>query len=444
VSTQSAGGATAAVPLDADYGRVLWRGLLLLLLGLGGFVAWATLAPLDEGVPAEGAVAVETSRKRVDHLTGGLIEQILVREGQNVRIGDELLVLNETQSKSALNATEGQRYTALATLDRLRAERDGETSLRFDPELVKASSTNAEAAAAMAAQADLFRSRRVALEGELRIIRESVRGLEQQLTSLSQLKVEREKQIALLNEQLVSYRELRTAGFVSRNSLLDLERQMAEVTSRQGEDLSNIAGVNAKLAEFRMRGTQRQTEYRREVETQVADVQRDFSILTERLAGQRDTFERLVLRAPVSGKVVDMAFHTLGGVVRPGERILDIVPENDALIVEARVAPQFIDSLHAGQLADVHFDAYSSRTQRPVIHGELAVVSADALKDERTGHPYYAMRVTVPPNEARRLGDLRLLPGMQTTVMVKTGERTLMAYLLNPLQRRFQSGMRER
>jgi len=435
---------SAPVPLDADYGRVLWRGVLLLLLGLGGFVAWAMLAPLDEGIPAEGAVAVETSRKRVDHLTGGLIEQIRVREGQTVRMGDELLVLNETQSKSALNATQGQRYTALATLDRLRAERDGAALLRFDPELVKASTTNAEAAAAMGAQADLFRSRRVALEGELRIIRESVRGLEQQLTSLSQLKVEREKQIALLNEQVVSYRELRTAGFVSRNSLLDLERQMAEVTSRQGEDLSNIAGVNAKLAEFRMRGTQRQTEYRREVETQLADVQRDFSILTERLAGQRDTFERLVLRAPVSGKVVDMAFHTLGGVVRPGDRILDIVPENDALIVEARVAPQFIDSLHAGQPADVHFDAYASRIQRPVIRGELAVVSADALKDERTGHPYYAMRVTVPPNEARRLGDLRLLPGMQTTVMVKTGERTLMTYLLNPLQRRFQTGLRER
>ena len=195
---------SAPVPLDADYGRVLWRGVLLLLLGLGGFVAWAMLAPLDEGIPAEGAVAVETSRKRVDHLTGGLIEQIRVREGQTVRMGDELLVLNETQSKSALNATQGQRYTALATLDRLRAERDGAALLRFDPELVKASTTNAEAAAAMGAQADLFRSRRVALEGELRIIRESVRGLEQQLTSLSQLKVEREKQIALLNEQVVS------------------------------------------------------------------------------------------------------------------------------------------------------------------------------------------------------------------------------------------------
>jgi protease secretion system membrane fusion protein len=284
----------------------------------------------------------------------------------------------------------------------------------------------------------------VALDGELRIIRESVRGLEQQLTSLSQLKLEREKQITLLNEQLTSFRELRTAGFVSRNNLLELERQMAEVTSRQGEDLSNIAGINARLAEFRMRGSQRQIEYRREVEAQLAEVQRDLSSLGERLAGQRDTVERLVLRAPVSGKVVDMAFHTLGGVVRPGERIMDIVPENDALVVEARVAPQYIDSLHVGLPADVHFDAYASRVQRPVIRGELAVVSADALKDERTGQRYYTARVTVSANEARRLGDLRLLPGMQTTVMVKTGERTLMTYLINPLVRRFQTGLSER
>lgn len=429
---------------DADYGRVLWRGLLFMLLGFGGFMAWALLAPLDEGIPAEGTVAVETSRKRVDHLNGGLVEQIMVREGQTVREGDELLVLNATQSKSALNATQGQRFTAMAMLDRLRAERDGAATLGFSFELTAAAANDAEAASVMRAQQDLFASRRVALGGELRIIRESVLGLEQQLASLSQLKIEREKQIALLNEQLSSFRELRTAGFVSRNQLLELERQMAEVTSRQSEDLSNIAGVNARLAEFRMRGSQRQIEYRREVEAQLAEVQRDLSTLGERLAGQRDTFERLVLRAPVSGTVVDMAFHTLGGVVRPGERIMDIVPENDALVVEARVAPQYIDSLHAGLPADLHFDAYASRAQRPVIRGELTVISADALKDERTGLSYYTLRVTVPADEARRLGDLRLQPGMQTTVMVKTGERTLMTYLTNPLVRRFQTGLGER
>lgn len=436
--------ADTAAPPDTDYGRVLMRGLLFLVLGFGGFMAWATLAPLDEGIPAAGTVAVETSRQRVDHLSGGLIERILVREGQTVQAGDALVVLNETQSKSALSATQGQRYTALATLDRLRAERDGAAALSFSPELTSAAADKPEVAALMRAQQDLFASRRVALDGELRIIRESVRGLEQQLASLAQLKTEREKQIALLNEQLASFRDLRKEGFVSRNSLLELERQMAEVTSRQSEDLSNMAGINARLAEFRMRGTQRQIEYRREVEAQLSDMQRDVSTLGDRLTGQQDTFERLVLRAPASGKVVDMAFHTLGGVVRPGERILDIVPEHDALVIEARVAPQYIDSLHVDLPADVHFDAYASRVDRPVIRGVVAVVSADALVDPRSGQSYYTLRVTVPADEVARLGGLRLQPGMQATVMVKTGERTLMTYLMNPLTRRFQTALSER
>lgn len=443
-SAWSTGGDPSAVQLETDYNRVLRHGLLLLVLGFGGFFTWASLAPLDEGVPAMGTVAVETSRKRVDHLNGGLIERIVVQEGQTVQAGDELMVLNETQSKSALSATQGQRYTALAMLDRLRAEREGSSTLSFSPELTSAAADNPEVASLMRAQQDLFASRRVALEGELRIIRESVRGLEQQLASLAQLKTEREKQIGLLNEQLASFRDLRKEGFVSRNNLLELERQMAEVTSRQGEDLSNIAGINARLAEFRMRGTQRQIEYRREVEAQLAEVQRDVSTLGERLTGQQDTFERLVLRAPASGKVVDLAFHTIGGVVKPGERILDIVPVNDALVVEARVAPQYIDSLHTGLPADVHFDAYASRVDRPVISGVVAVVSADALVDQRSGQSYYTMRVTVPPEEVARLGGLRLQPGMQATVMVKTGERTLMTYLMNPLMRRFQTALSER
>ena len=429
---------------DTDYARVLWWGLAILLLGGGGFGAWATLAPLDEGVPAEGTVAVESHRKQVDHLSGGVVEQILVREGQAVRAGDELLVLDATQARSALNATQGQRFTAMAMLDRLRAEREGRPTVDFGAELQVAATADPEVAALVHAQRDLFTSRRGALDGELRILGESVRGLEQQLGSLAQLRAERQKQIDLFNEQLASYRELRTSGFVSRNQLLDLERQLAEVTSRHSEDLSNIAGINARLAEFRMRGAQRQVEVRREVEAQLADVQRDLATLGERLAAQRDTHERLVLRSPVAGKVVDLAVHTVGGVVRPGERLMDIVPEHDSLIVEARIAPQYIDSVHAGLPADVHFDAYASQVQRPVIRGELAVVSADALKDERSGMRYYTVRVSVPPQEVRRLGDLRLLPGMQTTVMVKTGERTLMTYLLHPLLRRFQGGLSER
>ena len=427
---------------NADYVAVLRLGWWILLVGFGGFLAWAAFAPLDEGVPAPGVVSVESQRKRIDHLTGGLIDRILVREGQQVREGQELVVLDEAQARAALNGALGQWRIALATEARLKAERDGLKIIAFPKELT-AAAREPEVASALRAQEELFRSRRGAFDGELRIIQESVRGLAQQVRTLDQLQLDREKQVQLFQQQLSSFRNLSTQGFVSRNQLLELERQLAEVQSRESETLANIAGANARLAEFRMRGAQREMEYRREVETQLADVHKELATLGERVAAYRDTYSRLVIRAPVSGTVVDLAFHTVGGVIKPGDRILDIVPEGDELIVEARIPPQYIDRVHAGLPADVHFDAYMNRAERPVISGKVLLVSADVLTDQRLGHSYYSTRVTVPGTELRKLGNLQLQPGMQGTVMIKTGERSLLVYLTRPLFRRFTAAMGE-
>jgi HlyD family type I secretion membrane fusion protein len=388
-------------------------------------------------------VSVESKRKRIDHLTGGIIEKILVREGQQVREGDPLIALNETQAKAALNAAESQWRITAAMAARLEAERAGLKAIQFPRELTDASG-DPDVAAAMRAQTELFRSRRGALEGELAIIRESVHGLETQLRSLDQLLAGREKQVKLFNEQFASFSKLHAEKFVSRNQLIEIERQLAEVQTKQSEDLANIAGVKARLAEFRMRGAQREIEYRREVETQLADVQKDLATLGERLAAQRDTNARLVLRAPVAGTVVDLAFHTIGGVIKPGDRIVDIVPAGDELIVEAQVSPQHIDRVHAGLQAQVHFDAYQSYAIQPAVTGTVVVVSADTLSDPRTGAQYYAMRVAVPGTELKKLGALQIQPGMQGTVMVKTGERSLLAYLTRPVFRRFATAMGER
>lgn len=436
--------AAAAGPVpDTDYARVLRRGLWMLAVGFGGFMAWALLAPLDEGIPAPGVVTVESKRKTIDHLNGGTVEKILVREGQKVQAGDELLVLNATQSQSALNATQSQWHTNMATLARLNAERTSARVIQFPAALRESAQSSPEVAELIRAQEALLASRRQALEGELRIVNESVKGLEAQLASLSQLKAGREKQIALFNEQLQSYRSLRADGFVSRNSLLELERQLAEVQSKQSEDLSNIASINARLAEFRMRGAQREMEYRREVESQLTEVQKEFTSLGERLNAQRDTVNRLVLRAPVAGTVVELIAHTVGGVVKPGEKLMDIVPDGDNLVIEARFSPQYVDRVHAGLSADVHFDAYSSRADRPVLRGRVTRVSADALADPRTSEPYFNLQVTVPPEEQKRLGGLQLQPGMVSTVMVKTGERSLMTYVLHPLTRRLKTALVE-
>lgn len=441
LSDASRYGATDALP-NANYAATVRSGWWLLVIGFGGFLAWAALAPLDEGIPAQGVVASESKRKRVDHLTGGIVAKLLVREGARVKTGDDLLLLDGVQAGAALNVALGQWQIATATAARLDAERKGLKTIAFPRELL-AAARDAESVAAMSAQTELFRSRRTAIEGELNIIRESVGGLELQIRSLDQLKAGREKQIALFNEQLASFTRLNRDGFVSRNQLLDIERQLAEVQSKQSEDLSNIAGINARLVEFRMRVAQREREFRREVETQLADVQRDASTLAERLVALRDTNKRLAVQAPVDGVVVDLAFHTIGGIIKPGDRILDIVPEGDELIVEAQVAPQYIDRMHVGLPADVHFDAYMASADRPVITGNVTVVSADALTDTRTGAQYYAIRVSVPPDQVRKLGKLTLQPGMTSTVMVKTGERSLLVYLTRPFLRRFGSALSE-
>lgn len=427
---------------NSDYAGAVSLGMWLLGLGFGGFLLWATLAPLDEGVPAQGVLSVDTKRKRIDHLLGGLVERIVVKEGQKVKKGDELVVLNEVQVKAALNATLNQWRLAAVTVARLQAERDGLKAIVFPSELL-AGKSDPDVEAAMRAQQDLFRSRRNALEGELRIIRESARGLEGQLSSLDALKAGREKQIQLFAEQLASFNKLNKQGFISKNQLLELERQLAEVQSRQSEDLSNIGGVNARLAEFRMRDNQRVVEYRREVETQLAEAQRELATQGERLIAMRDSFGRLAIRAPVSGTVVDVAVNTVGGVVKPGERIMDIVPDGEDLIVEAQLPPQYIDRVYTGLPADVHFDAYVSFASRPLVSGKVSVVSADVLTDQRTGVQTYSMRVTIAGEETRKLGRLRLQPGMQCTVMVKTGERSLMTYLLRPFLRRFSTALSE-
>ncbi len=433
--------ATNPLP-DANYGKVLKLGMGILLLGFGGFLAWAIWAPLDEGIPAPGVISVESKRKRIDHLNGGIVEKLLVREGQQVRVGDTLLILNDAQAKASLNAAEGQWRIALATVARLEAERTTSAAIQFPSELT-AKSGDTNVTDLLRAQQDLLRARRGALQGELAIIRESVRGLEIQVSSLDALVSGRKQQIKLFEEQLAAYNKLFAQNFVSRVQLIEIERQLAEVQTRQSEDLAKIAEVNARLAEFRMRGAQREIEYRREVETQLADTQKEASVARERLVATRDVFERLVLKAPVSGAVVDLAFHTLGGVVKPGDKIMEIVPEGDAMIVEGQVPPQYIDRVKVGLPADIHFDAYLNQVKQPVIGGKVATVSADALTDQRTGGQYYTIRVSVTGGELKRLGEFKIQPGMQTTVMVKTGERSMMAYLLRPLFRRFATALGE-
>lgn len=426
---------------NADHATPSRIAMWLLVVGFGGFLLWASLAPLDEGVPTPGVVGVETKRKRVEHLSGGLVEKILVKEGQQVAAGQDLVLLNEVQGKAALDSVKNQRLLAAATVARLQTEREGAHAVQFPEELENDHS--AQVQAALRAQRDVFASRRRSLEGELRIVRESTKGLQAQLASLAQLKTGREKQVNLFNAQLGKFQALQQQGFVSQNQLLDIERQLSEVQSKQAEDLSNIAATNARLAEFQLRDQQILNDYRKDVEAQLTEAQKELSLQTERLKGLSDSFDRLVIKAPVAGTVVDVAVNTVGGVVKPGDRVMDIVPTDEALVVEAQLAPQFIDRVRPGLPADVGFDAYVSMAKRPRVAGIVETVSADVMTDPRTGVPYYTVRVRISPDEITRLKEVKLFAGMQCAVTIKTGERTMLTYLLRPLLQRTESALLE-
>lgn len=430
-----------AVLPNADYTSPLRRAAWLIVGGLGGFLLWAGLAPMDEGVPTAAQVSVETKRKRVEHLTGGLVQKILVKDGQHVEAGQELVLLNELQGKAALESVKSQWVLAAATVARLEVEREGLSKVRFPTELE--TDLSPAVRSVLKGQRDLLMSKRRSLEGELRIVRESVKGLRAQLTSLAELRSGREKQVSLFNQQLGKFQGLQAQGFVSQNQLLDIERQLSEVQSKQAEDLANIAATNARLAEFELREQQIVNEYRKTVETELSEAQRDLAVQAERMKGLSDSYDRLVIRAPVAGTVVDVAVNTVGGVVKPGDRVLDIVPAGEELVVEARLPPQFIDRVRPELLADVHFDAYVSMARRPILTGVVQTVSADVMTDPRTGVPYYSVRVRLNPDDLTRLKDVKLFPGMQCSVTIKTGERTLLAYLMRPLLRRTDGALLE-
>jgi protease secretion system membrane fusion protein len=419
--------------------RTGWR---VILFGFGSFLAWGSLAPLDQGIPAAGVIASESSRKQVSHVTGGIIEQIAVKEGQLVKKGDLLVRLDEAQSLANLKAAQSQWWTALAVESRLQAEIQRRPSLAV-PEALREQANLPEIAAILKTQKNVLQARRAASAGEMRLIRESKRGLENQLRSLQNLKTSRERQVALFDEQMASARSLQAQGYLSRNQALDVERQLSEVHSRQSEDLSNINAIQARLAELELRESQYLIDQRREIEAELAEVRRDLTALAERVAAFSDTHERLAIRAPVSGTIVNLAVATVGGVLKSGDRVLDIVPDGDELIVEAKVDPRYIDRIYAGLQADLRFDAYLDAFQRPIVAGDVEVVSADAMSDEKTGVTYYKVRVTIPPTERELLSSLKLQPGMPCTVMIKTGEHSLLTYLVQPLMRRFVGALAE-
>lgn len=427
--------------LSADSGRAARIGLWALGLGFGGFMLWAALAPLDEGVPAPGVVAIDTKRKPVQHLTGGLIKEVLVREGDVVKAGQVLLRLDDASARSNFESIR-QRYLGLRAMQgRLEAENRGASSVRFHPDLQSAAK-DPLIREQMQTQLQLFDARRSALQADLQGLEESVKGQESLLRSYESMLASRRSQQALLIEELTNTRALVKDGYVPRNRQLELERMVAEANTSLADLMGNTARATHGIAELRQRMISRQKEYRKEVDSQLADVTREVQGDEVKYRALSDELGRTEIKAPVAGQVMGLAIQASGGVIGPGQRVMDVVPENEALLLEVRVAPHLIDSVKDGLHVDIRFSAFAHSPQL-VVPGKVVSVSNDLIVEPQTNNTYYLARVTVTPEGLKVLGKRQMQPGMPTEVVFKTGERSLLTYLLHPLTKRMAASLKE-
>lgn len=441
---QTQGGAVVSLTdgsLQADSGRAGRVGLWALGIGFVGFLIWAGFAPLDEGVAAQGMVAIDTKRKAVQHLTGGLVKDVLVREGENVKEGQVLIKLDEATAR-ANNEASRQRYLSLRAMQaRLLAEQSGSRTITYHPDLV-AGSTDPLIKSQMMTQEQLLTSRRAALAADLQSLNEQIQGQEASIRAYDSMQESRKSQLALLNEELKNTRGLVAEGYAPRNRQLELERAVADANASLAELMGNSLRARRSIGDLRARIISRQQEYRKEIETQMADVSREVLAEAEKYRALQNDLARVEIKAPATGQVVGLTVQTSGGVIQSGQKLMDIVPNDEPLLLEARVQPNFIDRVHAGLPVDIRFAAFA-HSPTMVVDGKVMSVSGDLLTDPANNVSYYLARVAVTPEGLKKLGKRQMQPGMPTEVIFKTGERSLLTYLLGPLSKRMAASMKE-
>ncbi|MBK1648170.1 HlyD family type I secretion periplasmic adaptor subunit [Rhabdochromatium marinum] len=432
-------GADIQVPTDD---KPIWiAGLLVLVLGFGAFAVWASVAPINGAAVAPGVLAVESTRKTVQHFEGGIVKEILVHEGDSVQKGQVLVRLDDTEASAQLQIVRTEYLGLLARMARLKAERDGEESIDFPQKLLKARE-DPRIKEAIDGEKQVFAARRKALQGEQDVLRQRIVQLEEQIRGLEAQAATKQKRIDLYQEEIDGLKALFKKGLGDKSRLREWERMVAELEGERAEHQASIAATRVRINETELQIVQLDRKQNTEVSSELRDVETRLSDLSERQRALKKTLERTEIFAPVSGSVVSVNLHTIGGVVRSGEPLLDIVPMNENLIVEAQVKPMDIDRVFPGLDADLRMSAFNQRTT-PVIPGKVLTVSADTLTDERTGMSYYLARVKVKPEGMELLEGKTLQPGMPVTVMIITGERTFIEYLMKPITDIFATAFKE-
>lgn len=421
------------------------KGAAILLLGLLGFGLWAAFAPLDEGVPTEGVISVESNHKVVQHLTGGIVSALQVHEGQEVQAGDVLFKLDAQASKARYEEV-WQRYAGLrAQEDRLRAEQSHRAAIDFHPDLTRAQQ-DPLIQQQMRNQSQLLFARTSALAADIAGKKESIAGYQALIEGYRGVLSSHESQLALLEQQLQGVRALTAEGYAPRNQQNDLEQRVAALYGERANTQANITRAQRAILELQQQITQRNQSEQKEIDADMAQVKLQVEADAQKVLALRQELGRTEIRSPAAGQVVGLQVHTVGAVIQPGQKLMDIVPSGEALIVDAQIPPHLIDKMHVGQAADIRFSTFANSPQL-LAEGQLKSLSKDLLSKPAAtvegSQSYYLARVILTKKGMQALQGRQLQPGMPVQVVIKTGERTLWNYLMHPLSKRLAASMKE-
>lgn len=431
----------AASVADDGVNRHLWLALivaLFLVLGCGG---WAATAALNGAVLAVGTVVVESHAKRIQHPEGGVVGEIRVRNGQKVEAADVLLRLDDTVTRANLAVVDTQLVELAARRARLEAERDSRGSIDY-PAALLARRAEENAGRAIDGEISLFTSRRAALEGQVLQLRARIEQLVDEAAGLSAQIAAKSAELAYIAEEIAGATELHRKGLTPLTRLRSLQREEVRIEGERGQLQAELARSRGRTSETELQIIQIGQDMRAEVIEELREIEGKWAELQERRIAAQDKLTRVELIAPISGVVHELATHTVGGVIAPGETAMLIVPEHDRLVVEIHVNPADIDQVLIGQPAMVRLSAFSQKTT-PELAGTVARIAADLTKDEKAGTSFYVAQVALPAQEIARLNGLQLMPGMPAEVHLQTGERTALSYLVKPLRDQIARAMRE-
>ncbi len=427
---------------DQEIKKYQRLGLFFLLLLVGGIGGWAAFASLQGAVIASAQITVKSNLKRVQHLEGGIVSEILVKDGDKVEAGQTVLRLDTTKDLANLASLDANLNEQLARKARLSAERDKKQTITFPEMLVKKAENSAEIAKILKGQNNLLKARQASISGQTSQLKQRTEQLNEAIKGITAQVASKKSQLTFIRKELTDLQSLQDKGLVPQNRILALQREEARLQGEAGELVASTARTKVQISETEIQILQVEKDHLSSILTELRETTTQANQLTEQRTALADKLKRMTIIAPKSGIIHQLAVHTIGGVVAPGDPVLMIVPQNSELIFAARVNPQDIDQVFKGQKANVHLSAFDQRTT-PEVTGVVTLVSAETTQDQPNTPPYYKVHVELPKDQMARIKNIELVPGMNAEVFIQTKSRLVFEYLLQPLTDQIRRTMRE-